>query len=84
MIDILHHLFTGVPASTHLDTLTRLLIPLLLLFTFTFQYLARQSHLEEIFQRCPSWLQIGLIAGALITLYLFSGGDEHAFIYFQF
>ncbi len=84
MFDILHHLFASVPASTHLDMLTRLFIPLLLLGIFTFQYLARQSSLEALFQRCPSWLQTGLIAAALISLYLFSGGDEHAFIYFQF
>ncbi len=81
---ILSHLWPATKGTSQLLPFHRAVVPLLLALTLAFQYFARHSSIEAIFQKCPGWLQLGLIAGAMVSLYLFSGGDEHAFIYFQF
>jgi alginate O-acetyltransferase complex protein AlgI len=49
----------------------------------TGQALMRNSNLEECFAKMPMFLRVAVLAGALLTLSLHTGGDR-AFIYFQF
>jgi alginate O-acetyltransferase complex protein AlgI len=48
------------------------------------QFTSRGSSLEARFSRFGSVTQIAILAGCLIAMFLCSGGDERAFIYFQF
>lgn len=47
------------------------------------QALLRDSSLEQLFAKVPVLIRVVLLAGALLTLSLHTGGDR-AFIYFQF
>jgi len=48
------------------------------------QFMNRDLSLEERFRRFSPTLQTALIGGCLVAMFLCSGGDERAFIYFQF
>jgi D-alanyl-lipoteichoic acid acyltransferase DltB (MBOAT superfamily) len=48
------------------------------------QFMNRDISLEERFRRFSPTLQAALVGGCLVTMFLCSGGDERAFIYFQF
>jgi alginate O-acetyltransferase complex protein AlgI len=50
----------------------------------TWQILLRDSSLEQLAAITPGWLKFSWILACLVGLFLFSGGDERAFIYFQF
>lgn len=54
---------------------------LILLF---YQYTRRNRSLDQMMEDCPAILQGALLAVVLLTIALFSTGDSHAFIYFQF
>jgi D-alanyl-lipoteichoic acid acyltransferase DltB (MBOAT superfamily) len=49
----------------------------------TFQWLLRNSTLENAAQASPWWLHSGVLAVLIISLVLLPG-EERAFIYFQF
>ena len=51
---------------------------------FCWHYLQRDGSLEERFSKLGTPLQTAVVASALIGIFLCSGGDESAFIYFQF
>jgi D-alanyl-lipoteichoic acid acyltransferase DltB (MBOAT superfamily) len=44
----------------------------------------RDKSLEEVFSKQGMIVQVGVMTSCLIGLFLFSGGDQRAFIYFQF
>jgi hypothetical protein len=44
----------------------------------------RDISLEQRFAGFSTTLQAALLGGCLVTMFLCSGGDERAFIYFQF
>jgi D-alanyl-lipoteichoic acid acyltransferase DltB (MBOAT superfamily) len=48
------------------------------------QFMNRDISLEERFSRFRTPVQTALLGGCLVAIFLCSGGDEHAFIYFQF
>jgi alginate O-acetyltransferase complex protein AlgI len=48
------------------------------------QWLNRDISLEERFQRFSPTLQAAVLGACLVAMFLCSGGDERAFIYFQF
>jgi len=48
------------------------------------QWMNRDISLEERFQRFSPTLQAAVLGGCLVAMFLCSGGDERAFIYFQF
>lgn len=61
------------------------LIAILAMFlTLGWHLVLRDTCLEEMFEKIGQPLQTGAISACLIGLFLFSGGDQHAFIYFQF
>lgn len=55
-----------------------------ILFTIRWQFNMKDSGIEEIFRKRGQLAQIGIIALTLISLFLCSGGNSNAFIYFQF
>lgn len=63
--------------------------PLVLCFTgivllWLWQFMNRDISLEERFRRLGTTAQAATIGSCLIAIFLCSGGDERAFIYFQF
>jgi D-alanyl-lipoteichoic acid acyltransferase DltB (MBOAT superfamily) len=52
--------------------------------TVAWHWRLRDSSLEEAFGRFGELAQAAALAACLIAMFLYSGGDEHAFIYFQF
>jgi D-alanyl-lipoteichoic acid acyltransferase DltB (MBOAT superfamily) len=50
----------------------------------TWQWLNRDLSLEQRFQRLSPSVQALALGGCLVAMFLCSGGDERAFIYFQF
>jgi alginate O-acetyltransferase complex protein AlgI len=48
------------------------------------QIFRRNITLEDIFSRLPFLLRSAVLFSMLLTIYLFAGGDDRAFIYFQF
>ena len=55
-----------------------------ILALFGWQCLNRDISLEQRFARFHPALQTMILGGCLVAMFLCSGGDEHAFIYFQF
>lgn len=55
-----------------------------MLITIWWQFLLRDSSLEAEFKKYGTVTQAAVIGCCLIALFLCSGGDERAFIYFQF
>jgi D-alanyl-lipoteichoic acid acyltransferase DltB (MBOAT superfamily) len=70
--------------DTALDAGQLLPIVLALLVTLRWQYALRDQSLEDIWGRMPRALHGAAIVLALLSMYLCSGGDGRAFIYFQF
>ena len=52
--------------------------------TIRWQFALRDSSLEERFGKLSSGVQAAILAVCMVSLFLWSGGDERAFIYFQF
>ena len=52
--------------------------------TVRWHFALRDRSLEEEFGRWGTLVQTGVVAICLIAVFLCSGGDERAFIYFQF
>jgi D-alanyl-lipoteichoic acid acyltransferase DltB (MBOAT superfamily) len=52
--------------------------------TLAWQWRMRATSLEAQFAEFGRPVQVALLAGCLIAMFLCSGGDERAFIYFQF
>jgi len=52
--------------------------------TVHWHFVSRDRSLEERFAQWPHLTRVGALTGALAGLFLFSGGDQRAFIYFQF
>jgi D-alanyl-lipoteichoic acid acyltransferase DltB (MBOAT superfamily) len=48
------------------------------------QFMNRDISLEQRFSRFSPTLQAAIVGGCLVAMFLCSGGDERAFIYFQF
>lgn len=71
-------------ASRHLSTAPTLIAYLAIVATFVWQLRRRNRSLEECFGESSRLSQIGVISICLVAIYLCSGGDERAFIYFQF
>jgi D-alanyl-lipoteichoic acid acyltransferase DltB (MBOAT superfamily) len=67
-----------------LDASIRLPLVLTLLATLCWQYTLRDQSLEALWGRWPRAVHALAIALALGLMYLCSGGDGRAFIYFQF
>jgi D-alanyl-lipoteichoic acid acyltransferase DltB (MBOAT superfamily) len=61
-----------------------LLAILAMLGTVGWHIALRDSSLEQVLARAGSFLQTCTISACLIGLFLYSGGDQRAFIYFQF
>ena len=55
-----------------------------MLITIWWQFLLRDSSLETEFRKYGTVTQTAVVGCCLIALFLCSGGDERAFIYFQF
>ena len=52
--------------------------------TVWWHFVLRDRSLEAEFSRWGTLVQTGVVAICLIAVFLCSGGDERAFIYFQF
>jgi alginate O-acetyltransferase complex protein AlgI len=62
-------------------------VPLLLLTLgalVTWHWVTRTTPLETHFARWPIWVRAAVIAIAALSIFYSSGGEQHAFIYFQF
>jgi D-alanyl-lipoteichoic acid acyltransferase DltB (MBOAT superfamily) len=44
----------------------------------------RNRTIEGLFAVMPGWLRVSALFSMLLSIYLFAGGDDRAFIYFQF
>jgi alginate O-acetyltransferase complex protein AlgI len=55
-----------------------------IVLTVAWHWRLRDSSLEEVFGRLGQVTQTAALAACLIAMFLYSGGDERAFIYFQF
>lgn len=70
--------------GSELDMLSRIFAAGLVACMVYGHFRLRDSTLEQGFARLGTVLQALVLAFALIAIYLCSGGDERAFIYFQF
>ena len=52
--------------------------------TVVWHWRLRDSSLEEVFGTFGQGMQAAALSACLIAMFLYSGGDERAFIYFQF
>lgn len=52
--------------------------------TVAWHFTLRDRSLESLFEKSGTVLRAAIVGSCLITLFLYSGGDERAFIYFQF
>lgn len=75
-------LATAVPGK--LDAFNALLATVAVAGTVFWHIRMRDSSLEDLFKRNPPLQNVALLASALLLIFLFSGGERHAFIYFQF
>jgi alginate O-acetyltransferase complex protein AlgI len=57
---------------------------LVIMMMLVVQFKFRHFSFDETFSKLPTFLQSFLILFFLLSLFLFSGGDQRAFIYFQF
>lgn len=80
---ILHGLLAS-NIDSKLDSFSALLALVAILATLIWQIRMRNSSLEKLFRSNPPLQNIALLASALLLIFLFSGGERHAFIYFQF
>jgi D-alanyl-lipoteichoic acid acyltransferase DltB (MBOAT superfamily) len=55
-----------------------------IMLTIRWHFIMKDSCIEDAFQRFGQPVQIGIISLSLIGLFLCSGGNSNAFIYFQF
>ncbi len=74
----------GDSIGTSLDMVARWLCLGVVAAMLGTHFLLRDSTLEQGFARLGTVLQVLVLASALIGIYLCSGGDDRAFIYFQF
>lgn len=70
--------------DSKLDPFSALLASVAIVATLIWQIRMRDSSLENLFSSNPPLQNIALLASALLLIFLFSGGERHAFIYFQF
>ena len=70
--------------SLRIDFISVLPIYLCIAAVFYWQFKQRDESLEEWFSEQGTTLQTSVVAACLIGIFLCSGGDESAFIYFQF
>ncbi len=82
-VDILSGLFRLYQPSS-LDTNAALIVFVLVAATVFWQIRQRDSSLEEKFSEWGFITAAAAIACSLVALFLCSGGDQRAFIYFQF
>ncbi|MBI5938599.1 MAG: MBOAT family protein [Betaproteobacteria bacterium] len=66
------------------DFIGMVLLLLCLYLLVRTQWVNRNRHLEDWFPALNRALQLALVSGSLISLFLVSGGQQRAFIYFQF
>jgi hypothetical protein len=52
--------------------------------TLGWQWKVRDTSLEAMFDKFSEGARAAVLAACLIAMFLYSGGDERAFIYFQF
>ena len=81
--EIFYGLFR-ITASQHLRASTVMLAFLAVATMLLWQFRRRDSSLEELFQQWTPLAQTAVITCCLLGIFLCSGGDERAFIYFQF
>ncbi len=72
----------GVPSR--LDPLQILLCFVGIGAAIRWQFALRDSSIEARFGKLPGGMQTAILAICMVSLFLWSGGDERAFIYFQF
>ena len=83
MISILGGL-VSTHSSNHLDIFPTMLCFLAMTLTFTWHFILRDSSLEEYFAKLHGMSKFAMLAVCMVAIFLASGGDERAFIYFQF
>ncbi len=71
-------------ATNSLDLLQRLSVAVAVLGMLRWQWALRDSSLEEFGAKLPAIGRAAWLMTCLAGIFLFSGGDERAFIYFQF
>jgi len=71
-------------SSLWADVVDQLPLYVCIAAVFCWQYLQRDGSLEERFARLSIGLQTAVVACCVIGIFLCSGGDQNAFIYFQF
>lgn len=81
-ITILHSLF-NTSAIGSID-IPELVAVVAILLTIRWHFIMKDSCIEDAFIRLKQPVKIGIISFSLIGLFLCSGGDANAFIYFQF
>jgi alginate O-acetyltransferase complex protein AlgI len=71
-------------AAHHLSLTPVLIAYLAIVITIVWQLIQRDQSLEERFSKLSLASQTAFVSFCLVAIYLCSGGDERAFIYFQF
>jgi D-alanyl-lipoteichoic acid acyltransferase DltB (MBOAT superfamily) len=71
-------------AADHLQAGSSPLCLLVIGATVAWQYLQRSASLEQRFAKLGDAARVAVLSACLIGIFLCSGGDERAFIYFQF
>ena len=62
----------------------KLLCYLSMAMTVCWHFALRDSSLEEYFGKLGGFSKFAMLAVCMVAIFLVSGGDERAFIYFQF
>jgi hypothetical protein len=81
-IAILH----GLANTVEIETLgvSELIAVVAIILTIRWHFIMKDGCIEDAFLRLRQPAQIGIIAVTLVGLFLCSGGNSNAFIYFQF
>lgn len=82
-LQLVHALFRS-DDNLRLDFVAELPLYASVAAMFYWHFVQRDGSLEERFSRLGTGLQAAIMACCLIGMFLYSGGDESAFIYFQF
>jgi D-alanyl-lipoteichoic acid acyltransferase DltB (MBOAT superfamily) len=82
--ELLHTLFVATETGSVVLAERLPLVALTLGGLVTWHWITRTTMLEQLFSRWPIWCRASVITAALLGILYSSGGDERAFIYFQF
>ena len=81
---IIANLFTRAQGQLLFDVTDIRIVYATIILLVTWHIYSRNKSIEHVFSFMPGMLRVVILFGMIMTMYLFSAGDDRAFIYYQF